>query len=109
MDYWCLSYRQGLEWIVRHDNSPQIRVNFNPGCAICSDVPGVLNHLMLPITDRKRIVTVTDPEQADYVITNYRWHPLDYEYPRKIRAGSLPVTCGFFLFSVRNGEGLDAG
>jgi hypothetical protein len=98
MDYWCLSYRQGLDWIVRHDNSPQIRVNFNPGCAICSSVPGELNHLMLPITDRKRIVTVTDPAQADYVITNYRWHPLDYEYPREVArlfAGNLRILSVF--------------
>jgi hypothetical protein len=99
LDYWCLSYRQGLEWIVRHDDRPQIRVNFNPGWVICN-VPGELNRLLLPVADRKRIVIESDATQADYVITNYRWHPLNYEYPREVArffAGDLRILSVFRL------------
>jgi len=97
LDYWCLSYRQGLEWIVRHDDRPQIRVNFS--CSFC-DVPGALNRLLLPIADRQRIAVENDATQADYLITNYRWHPLDYEYPHEVAtffAGDLRILSVFRL------------
>jgi len=95
LDYWCLSYRQGLEWIVRHDDRPQIHVD----CSLCK-IPGELNSLLLPIADRKRIVIESNATQADYVMTNYRVHPLNYEYPHEVTrvfAGDLRILSVFRL------------
>ena len=74
MDYWGQGYRKDLEYIVEHDMRPQIHV-FAP-----SPSPGEFNRLMLPVTQRDRLVFVDNPDKADYFITNYRWHPEPYPY-----------------------------
>jgi hypothetical protein len=35
---------------------------------------------MLPAAQRDRVRIVQNPEEADYFITNYRWHPEPYPY-----------------------------
>lgn len=71
LDYWGLSYRESLEWILRNDDSKMIRIN-------PANAPGAHNINLLPKKDRDRIEIVM-PENADYFITNYRWHPEDYD------------------------------
>ena len=57
MDYWGLSYRRGLEAIVKHDADPAITV-------FAADPSGVWNAGALPYPDRQRLVFVDSLDQA---------------------------------------------
>jgi hypothetical protein len=72
-DYWGLSFRQGLAWILRHDARPLIRVR--------TSLPAtdVLNRYLLPPADRARLVIQLYREgPAEYFLTTYRYHPQPY-------------------------------
>lgn len=70
-DYWGLTYRQGLQWILDHDPAPQIRVkSYRPE-------PVYNNTQVLTPAQRQRLVHAYGYE-TDYFITNYRWHPEPY-------------------------------
>jgi len=76
LDYWGLSYRQALEYILRHDRAERILV-------YVANYPGELNQYILKPEDRKRLVYSSEPEGAAYVLSNYRWHREDYPYPNE--------------------------
>jgi 4-amino-4-deoxy-L-arabinose transferase-like glycosyltransferase len=93
LDYWGLSYRQALELIVRSDWRPVIRLHV-------ANYPGMVNSVMLPLSDRKRLQFVPTDAQADYFVTNYRFHPENYPFPRElfsIRVGNASVASVFRL------------
>lgn len=72
-DYWGLSFRQGLEWMVRHDTRPVIRVRTNIAAT------DILNRYLLPPADRARLVIQPYPYgPAEYFMTSYRFHPQPY-------------------------------
>jgi hypothetical protein len=77
LDYWGLSYRKTLEYIVRTDSSRRIRV-------FPFTYPGRLNTAMLLPRDRARIDLVFSPDEADYVTTTYRSHPQDYPQAQEV-------------------------
>lgn len=79
LDYWGISYREGLEWVAAHDERPAIKVKFagnEPG-------PGYANSLLLADAQRRRIEITDAIEEADYFMTNYRLHPEPYEFDRE--------------------------
>ena len=78
MDYWGTGYRKDLEYIVGHDARPRIKVMET------APEPAKFNALMLPPADRDRLVFVDKADSADYIVTNYRWHPQDFEYPFEV-------------------------
>ena len=91
LDYWGLSYREALEYIVRSDSSPQLRI-------YTTTYPGRVNVAMLPPADRKRVVLVASDAEADYVMTNYRFHPQDYGYTNEVysvRVGNASIASVF--------------
>jgi hypothetical protein len=93
LDYWGLSYRKALEYIVRSDSSPIIRIH-------AANYPGMVNTLLLSPRDRIRIRFVPTDEQADYFVTNYRFHPESYPYPWEVfsvRVGNASVASVFRL------------
>ncbi|MBF0510945.1 MAG: hypothetical protein HQL13_01310 [Candidatus Omnitrophica bacterium] len=63
LDYWGLSFRKGLEYILKTDKSPIIPVSFG------LNVFGINNIAILPPEDKKRLV-LTDKGQATYFLTN---------------------------------------
>jgi hypothetical protein len=70
LDYWGVSYKQSLDYILKVDSNDSIN--------ICVDNPsGIFNISILRPADRDRINLVPRYE-ATYFITNYRWHPQDY-------------------------------
>ncbi|MBX0292504.1 hypothetical protein K3G63_18805 [Hymenobacter sp. HSC-4F20] len=72
-DYWGLSGREGLEWILRHDTSARVPVATDPRT-------GLMLHnaqLLLSPADRARLRLVP-LAQARYFLTTYRWHPSPY-------------------------------
>ncbi|MES2176853.1 MAG: glycosyltransferase family 39 protein [Gemmatimonadota bacterium] len=91
-DYWGLSYRRLLEYIVRTDPSPSIRVQI-------PNLPGVLNSLMLPDADRSRIQFVDPTGEGDYLATNYRFHPEAYPLQEvfSVRVGNAAAGSVFRL------------
>ena len=70
MDYWGVSFKQSLEYILENDSASSIDI------AVSLD-PGRLNTLILTAEQRKRI-NLVPKDSATYFITNYRWHSQDY-------------------------------
>ena len=73
LDYWGVSYREGLAYIAATDPRGRITV-------LAANLPGEWNSLILPEADRRRFRYVYDASQADYFLTNYRWHRDDYDF-----------------------------
>lgn len=71
LDYWGLSYRQALEFIIANDSSEFINIKVD-------ESPGVINSMMLPLKDRKKIRYVENMEDAKYYATFFRWDTKDY-------------------------------
>jgi hypothetical protein len=84
VDYWGLSYRRGLEYVLRHDRRPTVRVLLKPGI-------GEVSAAILPSADRKRLAFVDRGRDAEYYLGNYRWHRGEYPYTHEV-------------FSVRVGD-----
>jgi hypothetical protein len=97
LDYWGLSYRKTLEYIVRTDSSPRIRI-------FPLTYPGRVNAIMLSPRDRARIDLVFSPEEADYVTTSYRYHPQDYPGAKEVysvKVGNASIA-SVFLGGLRS-------
>ncbi len=77
MDYWALSYKEGLEWILKNDPSESIPVAFHRR-------GGGRSFRLIDPKDRRRLVLVEDPQEAKYFVSNYRWHRDDYPYPNEV-------------------------
>jgi len=73
LDYWGLSYRKALEYILKHDRNQFIKIYVNT-------VAGEYTSLIFPESLRKRLIYVDNPNKAKYFIGNYRWHKEDYPY-----------------------------
>ena len=78
MDYWGLSYKQGVDQILAIDSRDQISICFSQPSG------GYYVQYMLDPSQRSRIAIVDVPSDADYFITEYRFHPQDYPYDHKI-------------------------
>jgi hypothetical protein len=80
MDYWGVSYKQGLEYLLKQDTG-KIKVCFG-------NKPGSLNYLCLKPEQRGRFEMIRDHDSTKYYITNYRdhWIPPPSYTPYTIRA-----------------------
>ena len=72
LDYWGLSCRKGLEYILANDPAEEIRI-------LVATPPGVKNAVLIPPEDRKRFVFVENQNEADYYMSDYRWHRGEYD------------------------------
>jgi hypothetical protein len=79
MDYWGLSYRRGLEYILRHDGRGTIRVLLQPGL-------GEASAAILPAAERLRLSFVEKRREAEYFLGNYRWHVGEYPFSHEVYA-----------------------
>jgi hypothetical protein len=82
LDYWGLSFRRGLEYIVKNDNRPVI------GLAANAIIPMINNSVFLDKQDIGRL-RLADIRQADYFLTNYRWHPQPYQLANEVYSVSV--------------------
>ncbi|OUJ70238.1 hypothetical protein BXP70_25105 [Hymenobacter crusticola] len=85
-DYWGLSYRAGLEWILAHDSTPLL--------VVTSPRPDLIynNSLILPAAQRQRLRIVYPDQKHQYLLIHYA--PQDSSLGRKIHtlyAGDLPI------------------
>jgi hypothetical protein len=92
LDYWGLSYRQGLQYLLKTDKNPEIKIRVN-------ELPGRLNSLLFPPEIRQRLVYPDDTTQADYLLTEYRWHRQDYNYLKDKEVYKIEVD-GYKILSV---------
>jgi hypothetical protein len=83
LDYWGLSFRQGLEYIVKNDKRPVIKLAANVPPPVCMN-----NAIFLKENDIRRLRLV-EINEADYFLTNYRYHP--EEYPLNQEAFTIAV------------------
>jgi len=86
MDYWGLSYKQGIDAILLKDPRESIKV-------YVADPPG-LDYINsgLPGAEKSRLVSVKDPGDADYFVTVFRWHPGDYPYTDELYSATVRGT-----------------
>lgn len=70
MDYWGLSFKQSLEYILKHDKRDHIKVSSNT-------YPCEFNLNVLPEKNRIEIASLENKD-VDYYITNFRYHHEDY-------------------------------
>jgi hypothetical protein len=70
-DYWGLSYKQGIDYILAHDSSKKIDL-------FVADFPGeeYINY-MLPQEQASRLF-IRSLKNSDYFITVFRYHPEEY-------------------------------
>jgi len=74
MDYWGLSYKEGFEKLLSMDSSTTIKVK-------AANISAIDNWKLVNEND-SRIILVDKIEDADYFISNYRFHPKEYPYQR---------------------------
>jgi hypothetical protein len=88
MDYWGTSYKQALEYILNRDKSNMITI-------MVANNPGRYNALILAPTERSRITFVDwkleNIKDVDYAISNYRYHPEDYNFLSKNKYFNIKV------------------
>lgn len=94
LDYWGVSYRDGLNHILRTDPRERITV-------LAANLPGEWNSLILSDFDRRRLQFVFKARDADYFITNYRWHPGDYDFEPPIYSISAGGTRIMGVYAFR--------
>jgi hypothetical protein len=94
MDYWGLSYREALEYIIKNDNSPQIKICF-------ANAAGPQNILYLSVDNQQRIIAVDKIKDANYFISNYRYHPDDYPYQNEIYSISRDKNKLLSIFKIK--------
>ena len=93
MDYWGVAYKQALEYILQNDQSPKIKI-------AATDYAYLYNFYMLSPEESNRIEIVKDTiTNADYFITNYRWHHQDYSELNANEVYSIEI-CGSKINSV---------
>ncbi len=73
LDYWGLSYRKALEYILSRDNDKSIKINV-------ANYPGEINSHILTLSNRQRLTYVETPEEARYFLSNYRCHKEEYPF-----------------------------
>lgn len=66
LDYWGVTFREGLEYIASHDSSAIIPVFFAHGHKNNIDI--------LAEVDKKRFVVSDRAGDAKYILNNYRWY-----------------------------------
>lgn len=72
LDYWGLSYKKGLEYILEHDKSDSIYV-YDGRIGLAS-----LNRNIITREDRKRLFYTDEINEANYFLIDIRWYPLEY-------------------------------
>ncbi|MDD5195784.1 MAG: hypothetical protein PHQ96_08955 [Candidatus Omnitrophica bacterium] len=93
-DFWGLSYRKALEYILQNDKDDVVKVFF----PAAKGMPG---QGILPAAYRKRLIYAKSEDEAKYLISNYRWHPKEYcKYGREffsIKIGGAKIVVVYKL------------
>jgi hypothetical protein len=94
LDYWGLSFRRGLEYIVKNDKRPIIGLLTN------TTTPLINNAIFLEKGDIERLRHV-NIQQANYFLTNYRWHPQPYQLTNEVYSIIVDKNTILSVFKLR--------
>ena len=84
LDYWGVSYRAGLEAMLRHDR----------GALIPYVADGAWNAQALSFSDRQRLMDVKSLDHAKYFLGAYRLAQAEYPYPdvvHRVEVSGVPI------------------
>ena len=89
LDYWGLSYREGLEYILDNDAGNGLKI-------YVTNAVGMWNSEILETGDRQRIIYVDNPEDADYFVSAFLDNRNEFDigdeyYSRKIGGTNIMV------------------
>ncbi|MDB5271263.1 MAG: hypothetical protein JWP58_4303 [Hymenobacter sp.] len=88
-DYWGLSVKQGLQWVLAHDVRPAVPVSMDS----LTEMTLRINTKMLPPPARARLrIVPPDSAAGGYFLSIHRWHP-----------GPYPAGAGRPVHSIRAG------
>jgi len=74
LDYWGLSYKQALEYILENDKDEIIKV-------YTTTSPGrPYSDLILRTEEKNRLVFLDETDEAEYFLSNYRLHKEEFTY-----------------------------
>lgn len=78
LDYWGVSYREGLEFIAREtiDSKAKVFVKLSH--------PQFYNTIILSNEDYSKFQFTQCIDSAEYVMENYRFHPQDFDYQEEV-------------------------
>ncbi len=93
LDYWGLSYRQALEYILRNDAEKILKV-------YALNRPGEINVDILPPEQRNRLEYV-DLKNAKYFLSNYRGHKSEYPYENEFYSIHVDGTKIMVVYKLR--------
>jgi hypothetical protein len=95
LDYWGLSFKQGVDYILSTDPGEKIRV-------LVDGVPGknYINYF-LPVDQKNRLKLTGSPDNARYYITDYRGHPQDYPFRKEIYSVQVNGASILSVFDLR--------
>lgn len=96
LDYWGSGFKQALEQLVAAQPADTILVGCNPGGV----APLRYNIQMLPEQDRQRIM-ITDPRDADYFITNFRFATFMYPSAQLMYSVNLMNSTIYAVYKAR--------
>jgi hypothetical protein len=86
-DYWGLSYKQGIDYILAHDSSKKINLAI-------ADLPGeeYIEYMLTHEQASRLVVAIGSLENADYFVTVFRGHPEDYTIGKEYYSVSVRGT-----------------
>jgi len=98
IDYWGLSYRKVLEYILANNNGI-LKV-------YATNTPGKINAKILLPKDRERLKFVKNEENAKYIITNYRLYevPDHYEEYYTVKVNGEKIAGAYELKNYKHNE-----
>ncbi len=100
-DYWGLSNRAALEYILKNDTASVITV-------LAPHTPGVLNAQIIPVEQRNRLRFTIAFNEADYYLGDYRAHKQDYDFTNEVfnvKSGNAKLVSIFKLTEAeKNGK-----
>ncbi len=77
LDYWGLSVKAALDFILRTDTGSPILIKGDGESAL-------MNSYLLPPDQAERLQFTDDINEARYFVTNYRGHPQDFPYANEV-------------------------
>lgn len=97
MDYWGVSSKQGLEYLVNKNTNNNDTIKLRVHCS-----PAIDNLDILDVEDKNRIKIVDHDSIADYFITNYRLSNFDFtEYPEEVFKAEVCNSSIISIFRVK--------
>lgn len=92
LDYWGLSFREGIEYVLAHDHRPVLVLH-------PTSSPGYSSVLALSAEEQSSLRYTADDSKANYVLDNFRQHNYQATYPPEKKVKDITVD-GITVLSI---------